>query len=174
MMEGSQENRNFWRILANAGPGERFSLIVSSWFLCGLLPGAPGTFGTAAAVIVAFLTGTLPMAYRALILVGIIVLAMLTSSVSASALGKEDPSEVVIDEVAGYLVAVFALPVSLVNFVLAFIFFRAFDILKPFPIAQVEKKVRGGIGIVLDDLLAGLFTFAVVKLILISIGGSLK
>ncbi|RLB33047.1 MAG: phosphatidylglycerophosphatase A [Deltaproteobacteria bacterium] len=167
MMTGPQQKNRFWNEFAKARALHKVSLVLSTWFFCGLLPGAPGTYGTAAAVIVGFFAGALPIVYRSFVVVAFIAVAVYTSSVSASLLKQNDPKEVVIDEVAGYLLTVFALPASLLSVVLAFIFFRVFDILKPFPIRQVEKRVRGGLGIVLDDLLAGIFAFVIVRLVLV-------
>lgn len=171
MMLHSQEDGRFWNSFAKAGAGQRFCLILGTCFFCGLLPGAPGTYGSALAVLLAFLIWALPILYRALLVAGILVLAIAVCSVSASVLGKGDPSEIVIDEVAGYMVAVFALPKSFLALGLAFIFFRIFDILKPFPIRQADRNVRGGLGIVLDDMLAGVMTYIVVKLIFLKLFG---
>ena len=76
-----------------------------------------------------------------------------------------DPSEVVIDEVAGFLLTMFLLPLSWLTLGLGFILFRVFDILKPYPIKQAEK-LRGGLGIVMDDLVAGIYAHLCVRLIL--------
>jgi len=75
-------------------------------------------------------------------------------------LGKEDPKEVVIDDLLGQTLALYLIPLNAVNIVLIFILFRIFDIWKPFPIRSVEKEVGGGGGIVLDDLLASLYAVA--------------
>ncbi len=158
---------SFWNAFGGANAVEKVSLTISSWFFCGLVPGAPGTFGTAAAVVPAFFLGYLPILWRGLIVASFTGLAIISSSVSASTLKQEDPSVVVIDEVAGYLLAVLLLPQSVVSLGLVFIFFRLFDILKPFPIRQIERKVRGGVGIVLDDLIAGILAFLLVKAILV-------
>ncbi len=172
MIRESQEAHSFWKVFAGASGLEKASLVISSWFFCGLLPGAPGTFATVAAVIPAFVLGYLPLLWRGLLIGGLTGLAIMTSAISASALGQGDPSVVVIDEVAGYLVGVCLLPHSIIILMLAFIFFRVFDILKPFPIRQIEKKVRGGLGIVLDDLLAGFCAFIIVKGIVVVLSGS--
>jgi phosphatidylglycerophosphatase A len=74
---------------------------------------------------------------------------------------------VVIDEVAGFLLTLFLLPSSLLILSLGFVLFRFFDILKPFPIRTLEKKVKGGMGIVLDDVLAGIYANLSLRLILL-------
>jgi phosphatidylglycerophosphatase A len=140
-----------------AGFYVKTTLLLSSWFGVGRSPIAPGTFGTLAAVppaMIIYYFGTVPSVIS---LVVIIPLAVWTSNVSKNILGKDDPSEVVIDEVAGFFVAVFLLPFSWSSFTFGFLLFRVFDILKPFPIGMIDKKVKGGVGIVLDDIVAGVY-----------------
>jgi phosphatidylglycerophosphatase A len=74
--------------------------------------------------------------------------------------GREDPSEVVIDEVAGQLLTLAVVPPGLVSYALGFLFFRLFDILKPGPVGWADRKIEGGLGIMLDDLIAGLLAGA--------------
>jgi len=81
-------------------------------------------------------------------------------------LDQSDPREIVIDEVAGFLLTMLFLPCSWLTISLGFIFFRFFDILKPYPIKQLEK-LRGGFGVVLDDLAAGLYANIIVRIILL-------
>jgi len=80
-------------------------------------------------------------------------------------LQQKDPRVIVIDEIAGFMVANFAAPLGIVVVILAFVLFRFFDIVKPFPISKLER-LPGGAGIVLDDVMAGLYTFLVLRLML--------
>jgi phosphatidylglycerophosphatase A len=80
---------------------------------------------------------------------------------TAAALAKEDPQEVVWDEIVGFLVAMTAVAPSWPWLAGAFTLFRVFDIFKPWPISLVDRRIPGGLGIMLDDLLAGLYTLAV-------------
>jgi phosphatidylglycerophosphatase A len=80
---------------------------------------------------------------------------------------RTDPPEIVLDEVSGFLVAMFLLPVTWLTLALAVLLFRLFDIVKPFPIGYVEKRLRGGAGVVMDDLLAGMFANLCVRGILL-------
>ena len=120
------------------------------------MPKAPGTFGTLAAVPMAIAVNYLGAIYGAFSLAIFISVAVLTSGLSRKLIGREDPPEIVIDEAAGFAVTLFLLPLSWFSLSLGFLLFRLFDIFKPFPIRRLEK-IKGGIGIVLDDLLAGVY-----------------
>jgi phosphatidylglycerophosphatase A len=134
----------------------KFALILSSCLGVGLIPAAQGTFGTLAAVpLAAAIAGLSPVA-GAYVLFFFILLAIWVSTKSAAALENEDPGEVVIDEAAGLLVTLFLVPATMPNLWLGFVLFRIFDILKPYPIRRLER-IGGGAGIVLDDLLAGVY-----------------
>jgi len=147
---------NFLELFRKASLPEKSALILSSVFGVGLIPVAQGTFGTLTGIPLAMaLARAGPMA-AAYLLFFFVLLAIWTSGMSASALEKDDPAEVVIDETAGLLLTLFLLPATGFNLCLGFILFRLFDILKPYPIRRLEK-VGGGAGIVLDDLLAGVY-----------------
>ena len=147
-----------------AGLLDKLALILSSCFGFGLIPVAQGTFGTLAGIPLAIaLAHVGPMA-AAYLLFFFVLLAIWTSDRSARALEKDDPAEVVIDETAGLLLTLFLLPATGFNLCLGFILFRLFDILKPYPIRRLEK-VEGGAGIVLDDLLAGVYGNLCLRLI---------
>jgi phosphatidylglycerophosphatase A len=149
---------------------EAFILLLSSWFGVGRLPLAPGTWGTLGAVPLVLIISYFGPIPAVISLAVIILLAVLTSDISQKLLGKDDPPEVVIDEVAGYFVAVFLLPFSWRSFILGFLLFRIFDILKPFPIRTIHKKVKGGIGICLDDIVAGVYANVCIRLIMLLMG----
>ena len=78
-------------------------------------------------------------------------------------LGKKDPGCIVIDEIAGMAVTLLAIPFTLQNAIAGFLLFRFFDVLKPPPIRTIDKKVHGGVGIVLDDVIAGVFANLVLR-----------
>ena len=79
---------------------------------------------------------------------------------------KEDPGEVVIDEVAGQWIVLLAAPLDPVTYVGAFLLFRLFDILKPWPVSFADKNIKGGLGIMIDDVLAGIYGAVILALIL--------
>ena len=132
----------------------------------GRMPFAPGTFGTLLALpLYLALTAFLPWpVYLAVIVLTLPVSAWICG-VGAAARGSHDPSSVVWDEVVGMLVALTAAPAGWAPMAIAFIAFRAFDILKPFPVGWVDARVAGGWGILLDDVVAGIYALAVVQIL---------
>lgn len=142
---------------------KRFAYILATWFGCGLSPVAPGTVGTFGALPLYFLVrGGGPPAVLGLAIV-LTFVGVWAAGVVAETSGKHDPQIVVIDEVAGVLVALAAAHSSL-GIVVAVGLFRVFDITKPFPARRAEK-LPGGWGIVLDDIVAGIYAAAVVAVV---------
>ncbi len=131
----------------------------------GYFPIAPGTMGTVVAgVIYWFARPSHPLIYGALILL-FFLLGTRASTIVERQMGP-DPSLVVVDEMVGFWIALFALPRSLILLVIGFFLFRLFDIWKPFPIRQTER-LREGWGIMADDALAGIYTNVLLQLALI-------
>ncbi len=125
--------------------------------LIGFSPVAPGTFGSLAALPVCLLISLMSVG-SGLIFVGALVMLSIWIAHAAEKMeAQKDPKQVVVDELCGMAVALFALPFTPVFIIGGFALFRVFDILKPFPIRWVDKKVPGGLGIVLDDVIAGVF-----------------
>jgi len=155
---------NFVQLFRKASVPDKLALVLSSCFGVGLIPVAQGTFGTLAAIPLATALDPLTPMAGAYALFFFILLAVWVSARSAGALEKEDPGEVVIDEVAGFLLTLFLLPTTAFNLCLGFILFRLFDILKPYPIRRLEK-IGGGAGIVLDDLLAGIYANVCMRIV---------
>ena len=132
-------------------------MLLATGFGLGRLPRAPGTWGTLAAFPIHYALSALPPREYALGLVVIIILAILIAGSAEKIVDRPDPGLVVIDEVAGMLLALIAVPTTPAAWLLAFLLFRLFDITKPFPIRLIDQRCHGGLGIVLDDLLAGLY-----------------
>lgn len=140
----------------------------------GYSPIAPGTAGSfGCAVLLWFVLPAITMASPPLLLVAFaisvaafVVLAMWAAGQAEHSFGERDASRIVIDEFAGYLIAVAFLPKTILVYAAAFIIFRVVDVLKPFPAARLES-VPGGAGIVLDDLVAGLYTNVLVRIMLL-------
>jgi phosphatidylglycerophosphatase A len=144
--------------------------LTATFFGVGLLRPGPGTWGSAATVLLWWLVSlwlapsTQPVAAIALSLLVIGVGIPAATQVSR-ATGLKDPQFVVIDEVAGQLIALAFVPVSWKSLLLGFILFRGFDIVKPPPVRNLERLPEGA-GIVIDDVAAGLYALAVMQILL--------
>ncbi len=123
----------------------------------GYSPVAPGTAGSLGAVALYLVLSPLWWPYYALVWGGFFGLACWTSHRASRALGDHDPGVVVIDEAAGFLAAMFLLPSSAGYIIAGFLLFRLFDIAKPWPASFFDKRVKSGLGIVMDDVVAGAY-----------------
>ena len=121
----------------------------------GLAPRAPGTAGTAVAIPIYLAIGTAPLAAYALAVVCVVVAGVWACGRTARDLGVHDHPGIVLDEIAGFLVTMTALPFDWRWMVAGFVAFRVFDIVKPWPVSLVDRRVGGGVGIMLDDVIAG-------------------
>ena len=138
---------------------------VSTGFFIGYLPLVPGTFGSIVGVgLFYLLKGAAPLTYF-LFIFGIIALGLITCGRMEKLLNKKDPGCIVIDEVAGMLIALSFMPDDFKIIFLAFLIFRILDTLKPYPAARLENR-RGALGVMGDDLIAGIYTNIVLLLIL--------
>jgi phosphatidylglycerophosphatase A len=144
--------------------------IISTAFGVGYFPLAPGTMGSLAALIVYWISPEITAIQLAMIILGISALGIYTATITEremkNKLGQErgiDPGIVVIDEVIGMLIALLFVPKTALFLIAAFIFFRIFDITKPYPIRQMER-FPGGWGIVLDDVIAGIYANIAIQL----------
>ena len=140
-------------------------VFVALGFGSGLSPWAPGTAGTLIAIPLYVLISTFDsiiyLAITALVsLIGIWVCAY-----TCSKLNIHDHPSIVIDEIAGYFITMILAPQGMLWIILGFILFRIFDILKPWPISWIDKNVRGGLGIMLDDVVAGVAALLSLQLI---------
>ena len=141
-------------------------MFLATGFGTGYLPKAPGTWGTLVALPIHFLlVRTTPNNY-AMILAALIVFGVLIAGSAEKILDKADPGCVVIDEIAGMLITLIGAPLNWKTIVVGFALFRFFDILKPFPVNIADQRFHGGIGIMLDDLIAGLYGLIVLQILL--------
>lgn len=139
--------------------------IISTVFFVGYFPFAPGTVASAFAMLILLIFK--PSHSEILMtLVIAFVLGVISSNKIEKKANEKDPSYIVIDEFAGYLISVFLIPLTTLNLLLAFLFFRFFDIIKPPPIRQIEKRLKGGLGIMMDDIIAGLFSNLLLRILL--------
>lgn len=123
----------------------------------GYLPIAPGTWASALGVLF-FVIFNISLSFLFLLICFITVIGITSSTLAERLIGQKDSRHIVIDEFLGYLISVFSLPNNYIILISAFFLFRFFDILKPFPIRIVEKKFKGGLGIIMDDILAGFYS----------------
>lgn len=126
----------------------------------GFIHPAPGTWGTLPGVLLAYLLAGNAIVYI-IITVLLFILGVWLCSQSSKILGEHDHSGIVIDEIVGVMITLFTFASSWQGLLFGFLLFRAFDIIKPPPIKQIDKKVHGGIGIMLDDVIAGIFAWVV-------------
>jgi phosphatidylglycerophosphatase A len=130
-------------------------------FGSGAIPKAPGTFGTLMAIPFYYLMQDLSLTTYLIITLAVILFGTWVSDVTEKDLGVPDHSGIVIDEIAGFLVTMIAAPKGWLWIILGFILFRIFDIWKPFPIRYLDQKVSGGVGIMLDDIVAAVYAWIV-------------
>ncbi|MEE9524126.1 MAG: phosphatidylglycerophosphatase A [Thermodesulfovibrionales bacterium] len=129
----------------------------------GYLPVAPGTFGTAVGVL--FLMLTKPSTAVLLILILIFaVLGTISSHFAEISFNEKDSGKIVIDEFTGFLISMSFIEINVVTLALAFIFFRIFDILKPPPVKSFERHFSGGLGVMMDDIMAGIYANITVQI----------
>ncbi|MEN8181252.1 MAG: phosphatidylglycerophosphatase A [Myxococcota bacterium] len=134
-------------------------------FGAGTLPFAPGSFGTLVAIPLYLLLAPLPLiAYLSTLLVAFIAGVWLCERTSRD-LGVHDHGGIVWDEIVGYLVTMTFAPAGWLWILIGFLLFRLFDIFKPWPISTIDRRVKGGFGIMLDDLLAAVYALLVMLLI---------
>jgi phosphatidylglycerophosphatase A len=139
-------------------------LFLSSGTYLGYFPFASGTFGTLWGIPLAYWLSGEALWIQGIIILGAVGLAIYVAGEAEKIWLRKDPSRVVIDEIVGYLVAMIGLPFSWATALLGFLIFRVMDILKPYPIRKIDQSMPGGWGIVLDDVLAGVYTHFLLRL----------
>jgi phosphatidylglycerophosphatase A len=150
----------------------RVPLLLATGFYLGRIPYAPGTAGSVAAFGLFFPLRHLPWTYHLSVVAFLFAVGAYTADRATVALGVRDPSCVIIDEIVGCWVALLAIPPRLAPLLCALVLFRVFDIWKPFPVDRAEN-LPGGWGIMLDDLVAGTYANASVRLLLWGLPGAI-
>ncbi len=130
---------------------------ISFGFGSGLAPVAPGTFGTMVAIPIYYFISAWSLLSYLLFTIIIFFIGCWTASKTSKTLGVNDHSGIVIDEIVGYLITMALVPFNWWWVVVGFLFFRLFDIWKPWPISVIDQSVHGGLGVMLDDVVAGLY-----------------
>ncbi len=132
--------------------------LIATWVGVGRLPVAPGTWGSAATLPLAWLVASwLGPIWLFAAAAAVFAVGWWAGGIHARSIGAEDPGEIVVDEVAGQLVALAVVPLDLVYYAAAFVLFRIADIWKPWPVSLAERRLGGGLGIMADDVVAGAY-----------------
>lgn len=150
--------------------GDKFIKVVATGFGSGFAPFAPGTAGTIVAIPVYLIFSTLPWPLYLLSALALTFLAVYASQEAEKIFHKKDAPQIVIDEIAGFVWAMFLVSPTLCHVLLGFILFRFFDIAKPFPARLCQERLPGGCGVVFDDVAAGIYA-NIVLLVMIEFFG---
>lgn len=149
---------------------DRLMVAIATGFYTGRIPFAPGTWGSIFALIPWYFCRNLALAHYLIVLAAIFVVGFLTAGSVEKILDKPDPGCIVIDEILGVFIALTLAPNHPAAWVLGLVLFRAFDILKPFPVSWFDTRMHGGIGIMMDDVMAGIYALLCLQLIWLLIG----
>jgi len=145
---------------------EKAVMFLATGFYVGNVPLAPGTFGSLIGLPLCFLLAGIQLPPAIILAVLFIGFAVWIAHAAEKIFKQKDPGCIVIDEVAGMVVTLIGLPFNLMTAGSGFIIFRILDILKPFPIRTLDKRLAGGIGIVADDVVAGIFANIFIRILL--------
>jgi len=138
---------------------------LSFGFGTGYSPFAPGTLGTLAGIIIYLLVKDLSITYYLALTIILFVLGIFMCSYTTRALNTDNHPDIVWDEIVGYLITMFYAPSQWWWIVIGFILFRIFDIFKPWPVNLADKRVKGGLGVMLDDIIAGIYSLTIIQII---------
>jgi phosphatidylglycerophosphatase A len=145
---------------------DKAAVFLATGFYIGNIPFAPGTFGTLLGFPLCFLLALLKLPLALVCTLLFILIAVWISHIAEKCLEKSDPGCIVIDEIAGMAVTLIGLPFNLTTGLIGFIIFRILDISKPFPIRALEKHLPGGLGVVADDVVAGIMANLLLRVII--------
>ena len=148
---------------------DRIILFIAQGAFSGRFPTAPGTAGTAAGMVLYLLLKGLAPPWYLTVCAAITLLGIWTAGEAERLLGRKDASSIVIDEISGYLISMALVPFSWCAAAAGFLLFRLFDILKPWPLDRLQR-IRGGAGVMADDVGAGVYTNEVLQLGLLIAG----
>ena len=140
-------------------------MLIATGFYSGYLPKAPGTWGSLVGVLLVFLLHALSLQIYLSVIAGLFIVGSFVAGEAEKILDNRDPGVVVIDEIVGILITMIAAPVTPLTMALGFILFRIFDIAKPFPVNFFDQHFHGGLGIMLDDVVAGIYSLIIMQLI---------
>lgn len=142
-----------------------FILFLATGFGVGYSPFAPGTLGTLLAIPTYYFLSNIFSPIYEITLIGFFFLAVWISEKAEIFFGKKDSPKIVIDEMMGFFISMLWVPKAFHFIMISFFLFRFFDILKPFPIRWLERRLEGGYGVVLDDIIAGVYANIILQII---------
>ncbi|WP_371377799.1 phosphatidylglycerophosphatase A [Thalassotalea aquiviva] len=134
-------------------------------FGSGLSPKAPGTMGTLVAIPLFYFCSFLSLNAFIVLTLAMSILGVWICEKASNDAGVHDHGAIVWDEIVGYFITMIAIPVSIETLVVGFLLFRLFDIVKPWPISWADRKISGGLGIMVDDIIAGILACTIMHLI---------
>ena len=143
---------------------KRIAQLIATFFYVGHLPYAPGTWGTVAAVPLYYLISGIPEYLYIALTLAIVLVSVWAAGIAEGIYGKTDPGQIVADEVSGYLVTMILVVPTQTNIIIGFVLVRIFDMLKPPPARQAER-LPGGWGVVMDDVMSGVYANIVLHVI---------
>jgi phosphatidylglycerophosphatase A len=144
--------------------------LLSFGFGSGLAPFAPGTFGTLAAIPIYLVFAQLALPYYLLVVLLAFIAGVYLCGYTSTALGVHDHGGIVWDEFVGFWITMIAAPPGWQWILCGFVLFRVFDIVKPWPVRIADAKMKGGFGIMFDDVLAGLYALLSMHIVLYLVG----
>ena len=149
---------------------DKLIVALATGLYSGKIPFAPGTWGSAFALIPWYFCRGLSLVNYLIVLAVIFVVGFLTSGSAEKILDRPDPGCIVIDEILGMFITLTLAPNHPAAWLLGFVLFRIFDVLKPFPVSWFDTHLHGGIGIMMDDVMAGIYALICLQLIWLVIG----
>ena len=138
---------------------------MATGFGVGYAPVASGTLGTLVAIPIYYFLSAIPSPIYEITLIGFFFLSVWISENAEISFEQKDDSRIVIDEMMGFFLTMLWVPQTSRFIIIGFFLFRFFDILKPFPIRWIEKRFKGGFGVVLDDVMAGVYANIILQII---------
>jgi len=141
-------------------------MFIATGFYSGYLPKAPGTWGSLVGLILFFLLHNLSLEIYLAVVAGVFLIGTFAAGEAEKIMDRQDPGLVVIDEIVGMLITMIAIPATPLAMALGFILFRIFDIWKPFPVGFIDQRFHGGLGIMLDDIVAGIYSLIILQLVI--------
>jgi len=145
---------------------DKVIMAIATGLYSGYLPKAPGTWGSLVGLLLFFLLHTLSLPVYLAIVAGLFLVGSFAAGEAEKIMDHKDPGLVVIDEIVGMLITMIGVPATPLAMALGFILFRIFDIAKPFPINLVDQRLHGGVGIMLDDVIAGIYSLVILHVLI--------